>query len=177
MSPINNYNQGRYAIDILSQAPTGTSTAPVGSAGPGTDYGTESGVDPTTVMVFTSGSGDFAHYKQMPADVRTAMELMAKDYFDQTGKKITINSSYRSNEEQTAIYNAWVAAGGTKENPKAGGFYMPSKPAPSSPHLRKIAFDVAKADIGKLNQLGLLEKYNFGYPFPVNDPVHIEFVG
>ena len=54
---------------------------------------------------------------------------------------------------------------------------MPSKPAPSSPHLRKVAFDVAKADINKLNQLGLLEKYNFGYPFPVNDPVHIQFVG
>jgi len=177
VSPVNNYNQGRYAIDILSQAPAATSTAPVGSAGPGTDYGTESGIDPTTVMTFTSGSGDFAHYKQMPADVRTAMELMAKDYFDQTGKKITINSSYRSMEEQTAIYNAWVAAGGTKENPKAGGFYMPSKPAPSSPHLRKVAFDVAKADINTLNQLGLLEKYNFGYPFPVNDPVHIQFVG
>jgi hypothetical protein len=177
VSPVNNYNQGRYAIDILSQAPAATSTAPVGSAGPGADYGTESGVDPTTVMTFTSGSGDFAHYKQMPADVRTAMELMAKDYFDQTSKKITINSSYRSLEEQTAIYNAWVSAGGTKENPSAGGFYMPSKPAPSSPHLRKVAFDVAKADINKLNQLGLLEKYNFGYPFPVNDPVHIQFVG
>ena len=175
--PINNYNQGRYAIDILSQAPSATSTAPVGSAGPGTDYGTESGIDPTTVITFTTGSGDFAHYKQMPADVRTAMELMAKDYFDQTSKKLTINSSYRSLEEQTAIYNAWVAAGGTKENPSAGGYYMPSKPSSTSPHPRKIAFDVAKADIGKLNQLGLLEKYNFGYPFPVNDPVHIQFVG
>ena len=173
-TPVNSYNQGRYAIDVLSQAPAAVSTASVGS---GVDYGTDSGVDPTTVLIFTTGSGDFAHYKQMPADVRTAMELMAKDYFAQTKTKITINSSYRSLDEQTAIYNAWVAAGGTKENPSAGGYYMPSKPSAASPHPRKIAFDLAKPDIANLSRLGLLEKYNFGYPFPVNDPVHIQFVG
>ena len=173
-TPINSYNQGRYAIDVLSQAPVAKSTASVGS---GVDYGTESGVDPTTVLIFTTGSGDFAHYKQLPAEIRTAMELMAKEYFSLTKNKITINSSYRSLEEQTAIYNAWQAAGGTKENPSAGGYYMPSKPSATSPHPRRIAFDIAKPDIANLNRLGLLEKYNFSFPFPINDPVHIQFAG
>ena len=77
----------------------------------------------------------------------------------------------------SAIYNAWQAAGGTKENPRAGGYYMPSKPSATSPHPRRIAFDIAKPDIANLNRLGLLEKYNFSFPFPINDPVHIQFAG
>jgi hypothetical protein len=178
-TPVNSYNQGRYAIDVLSQAPVAASTAGVGTGmGSGVDYGTESGVDPTTVIIFTSGSGDFEHYKQLPAGIRTAMELMAKEYKTLTkGSMITINSAYRSIEEQTAIYNAWQAAGGSATNKKAGGYYMPSKPSTNSPHYRKVAFDIASADIAQLSKLGLLDKYNFGYPFPINDPVHIQYIG
>ena len=103
------------------------------------------------------------------------MENMAKEYKERTGRKITINSAYRSLDEQTAIYNAWLAAGGSKTNPKAGGYYMPSKPNPSSPHPQKIAFDIPKQDIATLVDLGLLEKHKFTFPFPEKDPVHIQF--
>lgn len=171
-TPIQSYNQGRYAIDILSVAQgtsAGAAAAPAGDS--------LSGIEPMSVLNFSSGSGDFAHYQGLGSEVKTAIEMMAKDYLSQTGKKLTINSSYRSIEEQTAIYAAWQAAGGSASNPRAGGYYMPSKPSTNSPHNRKVAFDMNPTDISALISLGLLSKYNFSYPFPANDPVHIQYNG
>lgn len=171
-TPIQSYNQGRYAIDILSVGPA---TAPSAASAPAGD--SLSGVEANSVLNFGTGSGDAAHYQDLGSEVKTAMELMAKDYLTKTGKKLTINSSYRSIEEQTSIYSAWQAAGGSPSNPKAGGYYMPSKPSTNSPHNRKVAFDLNPTDIAALRDLGLLTKYNFSYPFPANDPVHIQYNG
>ncbi len=168
------YNQGRFAVDVLSLQATsagGASTAPADTA----QTGESSGIDPNSVLLFTTGSGDYAHYLELGTAIRTAMEQMAKEYKERTGRKITINSAYRSLDEQTAIYNAWLAAGGGPNKPKAGGYYMPSKPNPNSPHPQKIAFDIPKQDIAALKDLGLLEKYKFTFPFPEKDPVHIQF--
>lgn len=172
VTPAQAYNQGRHAIDVLSSAKPPVTTPIGNTAGAGEPSG--SGIEPNTVITFTSGSGDLAHYMQMGTGVRRNMELMAKEFMDATRRKITLNSAYRSLEEQQAIYDKWVAAGGSPSRPSAGGFYMPSKPAPTSPHLRKIAFDISRQDIADLNRLGLLQKYGFKFPFPDADPVHIQ---
>ena len=165
------YNQGRYAVDILSlQGNTNANAAPVGSS-------STSGIDPMSVINFGTGSGDFTHYQQLGSDIKTAVEKMAFAFKQKTGRKLSINSAYRSFDEQQNIYNSWLAAGGTKDKPNAGGYYMPAKPSATAPHARGIAFDISRADIATLNDLGLLGQYNFTFPFPVNDPVHIQFKG
>jgi len=176
-TPADAYNEGRYAIDILS---TGTGAAASGGTADGGSTDTTggqpsgSGVEPTMVITFTTGSGDMAHYMQLPAAMRKNFELMAQEFQEKIGRKITLSSAYRSLEEQQGIYDAWVKAGGTATNPRAGGYYMPSKPNPNSPHPRKVAFDIGRADIADLNNFGLLRKYGFKFPFPENDPVHIQ---
>jgi hypothetical protein len=168
------YNQGRYAVDILSLQPTGAGfnakSAPVSSP-------SASGIDPLSVINFGTGSGDFAHYQKLGSGIKSAVEQMAQAFKAATGRKLSINSAYRSFDEQQAIYNAWQAAGGSASNPSAGGYYMPAKPSATAPHARGVAFDIPRADIASLNELGLLGKYNFTFPFPVNDPVHIQYNG
>lgn len=167
------YNQGRYAIDVLSvQADTQTNpSAPVASD-------SVSGIDPESVINFSkSGSGDLSHYNQLGSAIRTAFEQMAQEYHDiSKGKKLTLGSAYRSVAEQAAIYQAWKAAGGSKSNPKAGGYYMPAEPSPNAPHNRKIALDISRADIAELQHYNLLAKHNFEYTLGARDPVHIQFI-
>ena len=169
------YNQGRYAVDILSLQATGADIVPK-SAGP--SAGTSaSGINPMDVINFGTGSGDFAHYQKLGTDIKTAVEKMALEFKTKTGRKLSINSAYRSFDEQQNIYNSWLAAGGSPTNKSAGGYYMPAKPSATAPHARGVAFDMARADIETLTSLGLLGKYSFVFPFPVNDPVHIQYNG
>lgn len=165
------YNQGRYAIDVLSEQ----ATEAANPVSPDVEIG-DSGITPSDVLTFTNNTGSYASYMRMGPAIRNAMESMAQEYKLLTGEKITINSAYRSLEDQTRIYQAWLAAGGNKATkPAAGGYYMPAVPNANAPHVRGLAFDLPKATILKLISYGLLSKYNFSYPFPVADPVHIEF--
>ena len=166
------YNQGRYAIDVLSEQAT-ESANPVS---PDVEVG-DSGITPSDVLVFTSGTGDYAHYMRLGAGIRSSMERMAQEYKLLTGEKITINSAYRSLEDQTRVYQAWLAAGGNRATkPFAGGYYMPAQPNANAPHSRGIAFDIPKATIMKLISTGLLAKHNFSYPLGERDPVHIQYI-
>jgi predicted chitinase len=167
------YNQGRYAVDILSLQ--GAVMGPKSGNPSGGD--STSGIDPQSVINFGTGSGDYSHYQKLGSDIKTSVEKMAAAFKAATGRKLSINSAFRSFDEQQEIYNKWLAAGGTKSNPSAGGFYMPAKPSATAPHARGIAFDLSRADIADLDRLGLLGKYSFTFPFPVNDPVHIQFTG
>ena len=175
------YNQGRYAIDVLSIQTTGPTTTlsdAVVTLGP-----SGSGINPLDVIQFTSGSGDYDHYMQMPADLRAKFESLASEYKQLTGKKLMLSSSYRSVEEQTALYQRWVSLGGNipgnpvVQDETGSKIFMPSKPSASSPHARRLAFDLSKTDIAFLESKGLLAKYNFLFPFPINDPVHIQTRG
>lgn len=192
------YNQGRYAIDILAAqgvkavnpaAPAAVPAAPKPAATSSTpavvDADSASGIDPASVINFakTGSSGDRAHYDMLQPQVRSLMEKMADEFKQKKGRKITLTSAVRTLEEQTAIYQAWLRAGGkpgvksTVYAPGYGNLYMPAKPNPNAPHVRGVAFDLAKADIRDLISLGLLDKYKFKFPFPIADPVHIQYKG
>lgn len=81
--------------------------------------------------------------------------IMAYEYNQRTGKKIRINSAYRSVAKQKALYDAWIARG------KTGGAV--ARPG-NSRHNSGVAIDIASVNANELDSLGLLKKYNFHRP-------------
>ena len=181
------YNRGRYAVDILSQvqpastgaparvATTSTSTPPTGAA---TIPPISVDIKPDDVLVFTARSGDRAHFDVAISTFKDSILSMAKEYKQRTGKKVTVSSTVRTQAEQTAIYNGWVAAGG----------HMPDRPTVNVPPYGSISRPVAKVGIhghgsamdimpdqaGELEQMGLLAKYGLWRFDPSGDPPHVQ---
>jgi hypothetical protein len=136
------------------------------------------------------GTGDKKHFSQMGqknAAAYNAVLSLAYEYNKRSGKKLIITSSYRSDDEQLRIYNAWVAAGGNATtNPVAAGLYIPVKPTPGSPdvHSQGRAIDVNPAQAETLEKypvgastVNLLAKFKLYRPVPAKDPGHIVYQG
>jgi len=137
--------------------------------------------DPTATdsIVFTSGTGDATHFAKLTDDMQKAVRAAAVEYKQKTGRPIIISSSFRSIEEQRALYQRWKAAGGDPvTNPKAAGIFIPVNPdAPGGnpSHFRGIAVDTPNAS--EMEKLGILEAHNLFRPVPIKDPVHINLKG
>jgi putative chitinase len=173
-TPDSAYNQGRYAIDVLSISTAGTGAGGVvGSVVPST-----TGIDPNDVFNFTTRSGDGAHFDVATVDFKDRLLQAARDYKAATGKKITISSTVRTQDEQTAIYNGWIAAGGQLPgNPTVnvtpyGNISRPVQVVGN--HGLGIAADISVADAIAMEQMGLLAKYGLYRFDPVGDPPHIQ---
>ena len=174
------YNQGRYAIDVLAAGGAATtSTSAQQSTTSGTGGSNTSGVNPDDVLIFSqSGSGTRNNFDQLNGAFKTAICQMAQDFKTKTGSKITINSAYRSPEDQDAIYQRWLQAGGGPNNPTAGGITTPAKPASlggkGSPHNNGVAIDSSQCPLiartVDLAQYGL----RWGGTFTKPDAVHIQ---
>lgn len=82
--------------------------------------------------------------------LKTRFANLAKEYYEKTGKKIQVNSGYRSTQEQAALYA------------KLG----PPKAAPPgrSRHESGLAIDINSPDANKAIELGLMAKYGFTRP-------------
>ena len=94
--------------------------------------------------------------------VQSNFTAMAAEYKQQGGKgKIQINSAYRSNEEQAALYAR-----------------DPSKAAPpgKSAHGTGLAIDINSKEANELNSMGLLSKYGFARPVK-NEAWHLQAAG
>jgi len=186
-TPHDVYNRGRYAIDILSQvqpASTGvpvriatasTSTPPTGAA---TVPPVTVNIKPDDVLIFTARSGDRAHFDVALSTFKDTILQMAQDYKQKTGKKVTVSSTVRTASEQQAIYDAWVKAGGhmpdrpTVNVPPYGSL---SRPVPKvGIHGHGCAMDIAPAQAGELEQMGLLAKYGLWRFDPKGDPPHVQ---
>lgn len=108
----------------------------------------------------TASQSDLAKYvrlKDSSVDInglnpqlKTRLAGMSKEYYEQTGKKIQLNSGYRSPEEQAELYA------------KLG----PPKAAPPgrSRHESGLAIDMNSPDANKAVELGLMQKYGFTRP-------------
>ena len=108
------------------------------------------------IIDFGGGTGDQAHFKQLNSTVLNSFTSMAQEYYNTTGKKLRVNSAFRSPEEQANVNS------GT--NPKAA----PGK----SLHNQGKAVDINSNQVSELTQSGLLGKYGFS---PLNnDPPHIQ---
>jgi hypothetical protein len=105
---------------------------------------------------FTGGTGDKTHFQQLNPTVLNSFVQMATEYFNSTGKKLQVNSAYRSMEEQAKVNS------GT--NPKAA----PGK----SLHNQGKALDINSSEVSALQSMGLLGRHGFS-PL-ANDPPHIQ---
>jgi hypothetical protein len=104
---------------------------------------------------FTGGTGSEEHFKKLQPNVQSAFLQMAQEYNSLTGKKLQVNSAFRSPDEQANVNS------GT--NPKA---------APGmSLHNIGRALDIQSAQVADLASQGLLGK--FGFKTLAGDPPHI----
>jgi hypothetical protein len=112
-------------------------------------------VAPEDYVTFTSGTGDREHFGKLLPSVQAQFLEMAKAYNQMTGKKLQVNSAFRSPEEQAAVNP------GT--NPKA---------APGmSLHNVGRALDIQSDQRADLDRMGLLSQYGFR-PL-AGDPPHV----
>ena len=109
-----------------------------------------------SLINFSGGTGDKTHFQQLNPSVLNNFVQMASAYFTNTGKKLQINSAFRSVEEQANVNSG--------NNPKA-------KPGKSLHNVGK-AVDINSSQVSELQSSGLLGQYGFS-PLP-GDPPHIQ---
>lgn len=118
-------------------------------------FGGPDAVKPEDYIDFTGGTGSREHFAKLDPKVGEAFLNMARDYNQLTGKKLQINSAFRSPEEQAAVNS------GT--NPRA---------APGmSLHQQGRALDIQSEQVRELMSNNLLGKY--GFKNLEGDPPHI----
>jgi hypothetical protein len=82
--------------------------------------------------------------------MQSSVGQMAQDYFVATGRKLQINSGYRSNEEQARLFKSMPLG-------------MAARPG-SSLHNYGLAVDIPTQQANELQKLGLLDKYGLTRP-------------
>lgn len=95
----------------------------------------------------------------MDPAVKKRLAAVAYEYFNNTGKKIQINSAFRDPKEQAELFAKYGS-------PRAA---RPGK----SKHEVGLAFDMNSADANKAVGLGLFDKYGFQRPI-ASEPWHVE---
>ncbi len=128
------------------------------------------GAMPTAAGELFSGAGGLAfltlangaNIEGLHPSVKRLFLGMAEEYGKLTGKKLQVNTAYRSFKEQEALFKKY-------------GPGRAARPG-SSLHEYGLALDVQSADLEQLEKLGLLRKYGFTRPLG-SEPWHIEPAG
>lgn len=152
--------QKAFTDDAPGQKDLGKTIASSGSPGtlpvaPGEMY---SGAGGLAFLTLANG----ANIEGLHPSVKRLFLGMAEEYGKLTGKKIQVNTAYRSFKEQEALYKKY-------------GPGRAARPG-SSLHEYGLALDVQSADLEQLEKLGLLRKYGFTRPLG-SEPWHIEPAG
>ena len=95
----------------------------------------------------------------MDPAVKKRLAAVAYEYYNNTGKKIQINSAFRDPKEQAALFAKYGS-------PRAA---RPGK----SKHEVGLAVDMNSADANKATSMGLFDKYGFQRPIS-SEPWHVE---
>jgi hypothetical protein len=143
-----------------------------------TDF--DAGVNPSN-DVYMRGMSPFAladryvDVADLNSDVRSNLEGMASDYFAMTGKKLPIDSAFRSHDQQVKLYNDALLTGDPNK------IAMVAKPG-NSRHEFGRAVDIRSDNANELERLGLLKKWKFERPLmnPSKkpfEPWHVEPIG
>jgi hypothetical protein len=124
--------------------------------------------DPTNLLVFGSRTGSVDNFNKLDPALRQNLIDAAEAYYQRTGKKLQVNSSFRSVEDQKRLYDESVKAG----RPGIGPTGMPIAKPGRSRHQSAMAIDIqqGKSDpVAReiLGQYGLVQTVK-------NDPVHFE---
>jgi hypothetical protein len=126
---------------------------------------------PKGVMRFGGRTGSEANFRKLAPSVQQQLIDAAVEYHAQTGRKLDINSGYRSEEDQKRLYDESIAAG--REGKTASGYPI-AKPG-TSKHQRGIVVDVQQGKDDPIAQ-EILGRRGFAQNVP-NDPVHYEYTG
>ena len=191
------FNRGRYAIDVLSNGNQTTAPGGASSAGPisrvdglgmtpAAKEAAAMNLNPDDYFNFTrggTGSGSKERFLQTQEAFRAAITGAAMEYKKATGRKLTVNSTIRTSEDQLKLYNAWREAGGkypreggppTVNTPGFGRLSIPTQGGNTGQHGRGLAIDLQPNEVDKLIQLGLVEKYGLQGLGAV-DPPHLQY--
>lgn len=191
------FNRGRYAIDVLANGNQTTKPGGASSAGPvarvdglgmtqAAKDAAAMNLNPDDYFNFTrggTGSGSKERFLQTQEAFRAAITGAAMEYKKATGRKLTVNSTIRTAEDQLKLYNAWREAGGkypreggppTVNTPGFGRLSIPTQGGNTGQHGRGLAIDLQPNEVDKLIQLGLVEKYGLQGLGSV-DPPHLQY--
>ena len=125
---------------------------------------------PKDVMRFGGRSGSEANFRLLSPAVQEQLIAAAQDYHAQTGRKLQVNSAFRSADDQKRLYDESVAAG----RPGVGPTGMPIAKPGTSKHQRGIVVDIQQGKDDPVAQQILSQR---GFAQNVaGDPVHFEFV-
>jgi hypothetical protein len=125
---------------------------------------------PKGVMRFGGRSGSEERFRMLNPQVQQQLVDAAIEYNAQTGRKLDVNSSFRTPEDQQRLYDESIAAG--REGKTASGYPI-AKPG-TSKHQRGIVVDVQQ---GKDDPIAQQILANRGFAQTVaGDPVHFEYV-
>jgi hypothetical protein len=144
---------------MAGSAASSVSNAVTGAYGTAGSY-IGSGIDKLSSLVgpvITKGGN--VNLDGITPGLQSSVGQMAQEYFTATGKKLQINSGYRSNEEQARLYKSMPAG-------------MAARPG-SSMHNYGLAVDVQSSQASDLQRMGLLQKYGLTRPLS-NEPWHIQ---
>ena len=114
-------------------------------------------------MVF-DGERPKSQYHLLHPILRDRIGRYAKAFYEQKGKPIVITSTYRSFEQQKALYDAWIKRG------KTG--YPVGEPSMYNRHTIGTAIDLSVKN-GSIDDT-LLNKFHLKRPWPNSDAVHVE---
>lgn len=115
-------------------------------------------INPTDVLNFTARTGSLDHFNKMKPEARKAILAAAQEYQQVYGEKLTINSAFRSYDEQKYLY----------ENPQG---YIVAKPG-TSPHEFGYAVDIAQKEKAR----SIMEKHGMMW-YGSGDEVHYTLKG
>ena len=118
---------------------------------------------PGNIMKYIKLADSGVNIKDVNPSVMYRFKAMAADYMSKTGKKITVNSGYRSREKQAALYAKSQRQGGRPPTARPG----------RSRHEHGFAIDINSSDGEMLQKLGLLAAFGFNRPVP-GEKWHIE---
>lgn len=144
-----------------------TAAAPVAStpsvpATPTTSSAEVKGSDIRKVATVRSG----ADVENLNPVVKERLFSMASAHKEKTGKKIAVNSGYRSRAKQDSLYRKWISGG--RKGP------APAKPGRSR-HESGMAVDIDSKDANELSSSGLLRSSGFHRPLlGIGERWHLE---
>jgi len=110
--------------------------------------------DVTNLLTFgNNNTGDLENFRKLNPKFKEQILQMAREYKEKTGKKLIVNSSFRSK----------------KENEKVGG-------KPNSRHQRGLAIDFNPNQVIELERMGFLKKYHLenGRYWKQPHPEHVQ---
>ena len=127
--------------------------------------------DVSSYLTFGGQSGSRASFDQLDENVRNRVMQAAQQYFQETGRRLTVTSAVRSLEDQQRLYDETVRRG----TPGIGPSGMPVARPGTSVHESGRAIDIeeGKTDpraVAALNQAGLRQTV-------AGDPVHFMELG